>query len=321
MKKFLPIIIFAILAAGIVFASHGIELPSNLQKIAEYNQSQALVFVEKITIFVAFLAGLLSFLAPCSLAIAPAYFAATFKEKRKALPMTFAFFLGFTLTFIGLGIVASAIGHTFASLQLKYDYLVIMAGLALIILGLMSVFNKGFTLLRLKTNISPSFSGVFLMGVFFSFGWSACVGPILSGVLLIASLVSYAKAALLMFFYALGNFIPFLVLSSLIDKYNLLGSKWISGKEFNVNLLGKEHKFHTTSLISGLLLVAMGVIFLVYGNTSIFNLFDPFSVKFYEEGLQRSLLNASYTWAIALLVLIAASLVIWYSMRKKHEKD
>src|SRR3989338_8803924 len=201
MKKLFILFIFAILAIDLVLAANS-QLPIGLQKIEEYNKAQAQLFVEKITIFVAFLAGLLSFLAPCTLAIIPAYFAATFKEKKKALPMTIAFFLGFSLTFIVLGLVASAIGQTFATLQLKYDYLVIIAGLALLVLGLMSIFNKGFTFLKPKMKISPTFFGVFLMGIFFAFGWSACVGPILSGVLLIASLVSYVKAAVLMFFYA-----------------------------------------------------------------------------------------------------------------------
>ncbi len=319
MKKFLIFIIFVVLAVNVLAAVDS-QLPIGLQKIAAYNQSQAALFVEKITIFVAFLAGLLSFLAPCTLAIVPAYFAATFRERKKALPMTLAFFLGFSTTFIGLGLVASAIGQTFATLQLKYSYLVIIAGIALIVLGFMSIFNRGFTFIKPSMKISKSFAGVFLTGIFFAFGWSACVGPILSGVLLIASLVSYSKAALLMFFYALGNFVPFIVLSSLIDKYNILGSKWISGKEFKLNLLGKEHSFHTTTLISGLILVALGLLFLIFGNTSIINLFDPFNIKFSEEGWQRGLLSSSHALAIALLVIILASVIVWYSLRGKNEK-
>lgn len=318
MKKIFMLILFILLAAGIATAA---DLPPALQKIAEYNQQQANIFVEKITIFVALLAGMLSFLAPCTLAIIPAYFAATFKEKGKALPMTLAFFLGFTLMFIILGIIASAIGQTFGSLQLKYDYLVIFAGIALVILGIMSIFNKGFLLVKTNINIrKQTFFGVFLTGVLFSFGWSACVGPILSGILLIASLVSYAKAALLMLFYAIGNFIPFIVLSLLIDKYSLLDNKWVSGKELKLSLLGKEHTFHTTTLISGILLIAIGTLFLVYGNTSIINTLNPFNIKLTEQSLQRGLLDFQYSWAITLLALILLAVFIWLLKRKNHEK-
>lgn len=317
MKKVLILALLIVLFAGIVMAA---DLPPAIQKINEYNQQQANLFFEKISIFVAFLAGMLSFLAPCTLAIVPVYFSATFKEKKKALPMTIAFFLGFALTFIALGVIASAIGQTFSSLQLKYDYLVIIAGVALLILGFMSVFNKGFLLVKTQMPKNKNFFGVFLTGVFFAFGWSACVGPILSGILLIASLVSYTKAALLMLFYALGNFIPFIIFSLLIDKYNLLENKWISGKEFKLKLLGKEHLFHTTTLISGILLIGMGTLFLVFGNTNIINRIDIFGLKFVEEGLQRSLLEFKYSWAIALLVLVLLSLFIWLIRRQKHEQ-
>lgn len=293
------------------------ELPVGLQKIIEYNQQQAQFYLQNVTIFVVFLAGLLSFLAPCTLAIVPAFFSVTFREKGKALPMALAFFLGFSFTFMSLGLVASALGHTLASFQMNYDYLVVIAGFMLVIFGLMSIFNKGFAFIRMPMKLNPNFFGVFLMGVLFAIGWSACVGPILSGVLLIASLASYSKAAVLMLFYSLGNFIPFIVLSSLMDKYNLLNNKWISGKEFKLNLFGREMLFHTTTLISGILLVILGSLFLIYGNTAVINAFDPFKLKPVEEGLQRGLLGFDYAWAIALLVLAIALGIVWYSRHKK----
>ena len=88
-----------------------------------------------------------------------------------------------------------------------------------------------------------------------------------------------------------------------------------------MNLLGKEHSFHTTTFISGLLLVALGILFLANGNTGIINRLNIFNVKFYEEGLQRELLNSSYSWAIALLVFVAVAMIIWYTRRENGNEE
>lgn len=315
MNKIISVIIAILALSSIAFAA---DVPIGLQKILEYNQQQANMYVQSLTLFVVFLAGIVSFLAPCTLAIIPIYFSVAFKEKRRVLPMTILFFLGFTISFITLGLAASALGHTFTAMQIKYSYLILIAGILLIILGLLSIFNKGFTLFKPNLKLGSGPFSVFLMGMLFALGWSACVGPVLSGVLLIASLVSYTKAAALMFVYALGNFIPFIIISSLIDRYNLLENKWISGREFKANIFGKELIFHTTTLISGLLLLGMGLLFVIYGDTSVINNLDPFRLKFFEEGLQRKLVDFRYSWAIALLVALLASLLAWLALKRKR---
>src|SRR3989339_375763 len=85
-------------------------LPENLQKINEYNKGYFSNFLLKISIPIAFIAGLISFIAPCTLALFPAFFSYTFKEKREITKMSLVFFFGFALTFVAMGLIAGLIG-------------------------------------------------------------------------------------------------------------------------------------------------------------------------------------------------------------------
>src|SRR3989339_1270068 len=79
-------------------------------KINVYNQEKSEFYLQNISFLVAFLAGILSLLLPCTIAILPAFFSYTFKEKSDLVKMTLTFFLGFALIFVLFGILASTIG-------------------------------------------------------------------------------------------------------------------------------------------------------------------------------------------------------------------
>src|SRR3989338_3810841 len=99
------LILFAVfvLLISISFAQTG------LQKINVYNQQQAVFYLQNLSFFVAFVGGMISVLLPCTLAILPAFFAYTFKERKEITKMTLVFFAGFSMIFIILGIFAAAI--------------------------------------------------------------------------------------------------------------------------------------------------------------------------------------------------------------------
>ena len=109
-RRFYPAIVLLLLFSAPIFAdSH---LPIGLQKIEEHQRQQAQYYLQNISFLVAFIGGILSFLLPCTLAILPAFFAYTFREKKNITKMTSIFFLGFSLVFILFGILAAALGKS-----------------------------------------------------------------------------------------------------------------------------------------------------------------------------------------------------------------
>ena len=123
---------------------------TGLQKLADYSQQQAIFYLQNLSFFVAFIGGMISVLLPCTLAILPAFFAYTFKERTEITKMTLVFFAGFSSIFILLGIFASAIGQTLTSIQVAdTKLLILVAGVFLIIFGIMTILGKGFTFISI----------------------------------------------------------------------------------------------------------------------------------------------------------------------------
>ena len=313
-KQFFFILLFILLLFTAVSA---FDLPIGLQKILEYNQEQAGYYFDTITFFIAFLGGLLALLSPCTLAILPMYFSYGLKEQSTL--HTFAFFLGFTTVFILLGLIASALGQSLISFQTNNGLWVSLVGILLVVFGASQILGKSFALMPLKVFHAKNLFGVFVLGILFAFGWTACTGPILGGVLLIASVLgSYVKVSLLMFFYALGNFVPFFLLSFAIDGFRLSEISWIKGKIVSFTLLGKKFETHSTQIFSGALLVFMGLIFLFFQGTGIFNQTFANNLSIVGDDLQRSLLTSSFVSVLGVVVFLAFFVLLLYFLLRKR---
>lgn len=172
-----------------------------------------------------FLAGLASFLSPCVFALVPAYVsylggrtsASTEGQPptRQALSHGLAFVLGFSLVFIALGLLSSALGALLASMQ---GYLAKVGGVLAVVLGLQlaGVIHIPWLDydLRPQTKLQEerSYLSSAMMGVFFSAGWTPCIGPALGVILtLAANGGSPLQGALLLATYSAGLAIPFLL--------------------------------------------------------------------------------------------------------------
>lgn len=259
-------------------------IPVNIQLALE----QTLAEAEKITFLIAFLGGTLSILSPCLLPILPGFFATTFKAKKDVTKMTFIFFLGFALIFVLLGFSASFVGKLFLN---SLKDLTTIAGLFLIGFGIMSILGKGFSMFTFKGGRKNDTFGTFLTGTAFAIGWTPCIGPILGGVLTMATLANNpVNSGLLLFTYSVGMFIPLLALALFYDRYDLSKSRLIRGVQYKITILDRTITVHTTNLIAGLLLISMGIIFLIYGNTSVINQYDPFGTRDLYYTLQEKLM-------------------------------
>jgi cytochrome c-type biogenesis protein len=216
---------------------------------------------------VTFLAGLFSFLSPCTLPILPAYFAFTFQAKRDRVTiMSIAFFLGLATTIVVLGASATALSRfLFGYLSL----LTSLGGVLIIVFGVMSFFGIGFSGMQLLERPVGGIVGSYLYGATFALGWSACVGPILGALLTMLATqgIAVAQGALLAFVYALGLGTPLIIISTYFSRLGNGSKFWqvIKGKAYFVTIGGRELMLHTTSMASGVLLVLMGLL-LATGN-------------------------------------------------------
>ena len=207
---------------------------------------------------VALLAGLLSFLSPCTLPVAPAYVAYTFAASRRGvMGITIAFFLGLSVVFTLLGMSATLIGSFLKSHLAFFSQI---AGIAVMLFGLWTLSGRGFSGFKIRRQ-PVSYLGCFTFGGALALSWTPCVGPVLVAILLIASAASSAASGgLLLFAYGTGLALPLMAVSALIGKINKESAIWklMKGRELNVSIMKRKFSVHTTSLTSGLLFVVLG---------------------------------------------------------------
>jgi cytochrome c-type biogenesis protein len=218
--------------------------------------------ISQISVWLAFLAGLASFLSPCVFSLVPAYVGylgglAAGGEKNQASNrwVTFshglAFVLGFSTVFVLLGVAASFAGGLLFDLRF---WLAKIGGVVVVIFGLhmIGVFHIPFLAYDTRVQKAPDpklgYLSSALMGVFFSAGWSPCVGPVLGAILTIAiNGGSLSLGAVLLTAYSAGLAIPFLIAA--------LGIGWVT------TILKKYSKvMRYVEIAMGVILVIVGVL-------------------------------------------------------------
>jgi len=216
-----------------------------------------------ITLWLAFVAGLASFLSPCVFSLVPAYVGylggraaggeADEENRRVTFSHGVAFVLGFSVVFVFLGIAASAFGGLLYGIR---EWLAKIGGVVVIVFGLHMIGVFRIPLLEYDTrrqempDRNKGYIASALMGVFFSAGWSPCVGPVLGAILTLAiNGGSIAQGAALLTAYSAGLAIPFLIAA--------LGISWVSV------ILRKYNKvMRYTEIAMGVILVIVGVMLL-----------------------------------------------------------
>ena len=236
---------------------------------------------EEISALIALSAGLLSFISPCVLPLIPSYITyitgVSFKEltdveakgrlKWATIAHSCLFIMGFSTIFILMGASASYLGQ----LLNRYQYWIMRGGgVLIIILGLNFVIYRIFPLReifpflqrekRFQLKKKPfGYVGSFLAGIVFAAGWTPCIGPILSTILIYASTShNFTTGVVLLAMYSLGLGIPFF-LSSLA--FNAFLSAFARFRRYMDAIV----------LVSGFFMIGIGILFLTDSFRSISN--------------------------------------------------
>jgi cytochrome c-type biogenesis protein len=223
-----------------------------------------------VSIAIAFLAGIVSFASPCCLPLVPAYVSymvgttqpGSPRARRVAFQQALAFVLGFTVVFVALWASVGLVGY------LLKDYIPIMrvvGGAVLIVMGLhvagiirVSALYRQFTVptarVLAKSDsgdgtvkvMAPSYVRSGLLGVVFAAGWTPCIGPILGGIIGLASVnSSVGQGTILLFAYAFGLGIPFIAVA-------------VGATAVNEKLLWFRRHEAVVSLVTGGMLILVG---------------------------------------------------------------
>jgi len=237
-----------------------------------------------ISLSLAFLAGVLSFLSPCVLPLIPSYVSfitgisfkdltvGTDRKKIHYLTITnsIAFILGFSTVFIALGVSSSAVGSFFFQYM---DMIRIIGGVIVIIFGffIAGILKLDFLMIQKKIYLSgkpAGYIGTFVVGMTFAAGWSPCIGPILGTILVYAGSKGSALYGFqLLAVYSLGLAVPFFLSALAINVF--------------LSYSPKLARFmRVIMLISGLLLIIFGILLLTDQIRTLTRLFPDFGIKF-----------------------------------------
>jgi len=216
--------------------------------------SPGLMSFTELTGIVALTSGLLSFFSPCVLPMVPSYLVfisgITFddykelqatKYRRIVLIHSLAFVIGFSFVFVTLGLSSSVVGRFLSEYQ---TYIMRIGGLMLIVLGLyylnvirIPLFDRE-KVIHLQHKPVGLF-GSFLVGITFSLGWTPCIGPALSSILIIASTSEDIREGVyLLGLYSLGLAIPFMIAALVFNRLFSLLMRYGAIMRYSMKILG-----------------------------------------------------------------------------------
>ncbi len=188
-----------------------------------------------LTVWLAFGAGFLSFISPCCLPLYPSFLSyitgVTIDEVKKgrtvfrkqALYHTLFFIIGFSIVFIALGLSTSWIGSFFADYK---NLIRQLGGILLVVIGLvmLGIFKMDWMMRNWQIELKSrplGYTGSILVGITYAAGWTPCVGPILSGIIVLG-VTDPTRALTYTLAYTIGFAIPFFVMTFFVSKI-----KWL----------------------------------------------------------------------------------------------
>jgi cytochrome c-type biogenesis protein len=242
-----------------------------------------------VNVFVAFAAGVFSFLSPCVLPLIPSYLSfvsgvsldemrseqARLRVRWRVILNSLAFIAGFSLVFVSFGASASFLGGLFLAHR---NTIRVLGGAFVLLVGLylLGAFKIAALERYLQFNLKDKPAGYFgsiLVGITFAVAWTPCVGPILGATLALASTAGeVGRGTLLLTSYAAGLGLPFFLSALAINSF----------LQFSRSLRGYIQAIHAAG---GILLVVVGILLI----TDYMTILNSYALRFTPQWLLQRL--------------------------------
>lgn len=266
----------------------------------------------------AFIGGSLALLSPCGALLLPAFFASTVGSGPRLWLHGVVFYVGLVVVLVPLGIGAGVVGSVFVT---DRGVIIIAASVLLIVLGAAQVLGFGFDAARLlpgagtlqsQSDARAGLVKTVLLGAASGVA-GFCAGPILGAVLTLAAAQGdVVTAGTLLAVYGAGMVVPLTVLAALWGRIGTRTRAALRGRTFTV--LGRE--LHSTSVVTGLLILAVGILFWTTNGFIGVPELVPIDV---QAGLQAGVAAVAnpVVDVLVLVVLAGIGLPVWNRMRSR----
>ncbi|MGN6302981.1 MAG: cytochrome c biogenesis CcdA family protein [Angustibacter sp.] len=279
--------------------------------------------MSEVGLLAAFAAGVLALLSPCSALLLPSFFAYAFASRTAQLARTGVFYVGLLLTLVPLGVGAGAASSVFYGHR---PLLITVAGWFIIGLGVLQVVGRSFAVpfsSRLmgvagRATRRTGWASTLVLGAVYGLA-GFCSGPVLGAILTMAATQdSPVQGGLLLAVYALGMAAPLFALAALWDRFDLGRRRFLRGRLLQVG----RFEVHSTALVSGVLFVAIGVLFLRFdgtaGITGVLGSFDTTDLEFSAQQQVSEWTSRVPLWAVPATLAVVAGVV---TLRRARSRD
>ena len=243
----------------------------------------------EVNVFVAFAAGVFSFLSPCVLPLIPSYLSfvsgvsveemrgaqAAARVRTRVVLNSAAFILGFSLVFISLGASASFLGGLFLGYR---NFIRLVGGIFVVLVGLylVGLFKIAALERYLQFNLKDKpagYLGSVLVGITFAVAWTPCVGPVLGAVLALAGASGeVGRGIFLLSSYAAGLALPFFLSALAVNSFFQFSQKF-------------RRYIHAVHVMGGVLLIIVGVLLI----TDYMTFLNAYVLRFTPDWLLKKL--------------------------------
>lgn len=269
----------------------------------------------------AFLGGVLTLLSPCAALLLPAFFASSVGAGPRLLLHGVIFYAGLLILLIPLGLGAGFLGELFVT---QRQTIIVISSVILVLLGMVQIFGQGFDVSRLlpggstlrsRVGVSTGLGKSFVLGMTSSVA-GFCAGPILGAVLTLAATSGNSvSAALILSAYGAGMVVPLMVIAALWSRMGQRGQRMLRGRVFT--FLGRQ--WHTTSVLSGGLIIIVGVIFwTTNGLVGVPELIPAETQAWLQQ--TASLFGNPLIDIVAIIIATAVILILW-NRRQRHQRS
>lgn len=282
-------------------------------------RSRALAAEMEIGFVTAFLCGALALLSPCSALLLPAFFSSTVGARVRLVVHGTVFYFGLVLTLVPFGLGLGAFGTLFIT---QRGLIIAITSIVLVVLGIAQILGIGFDLSRFvpgahalhqKAHARTGLVRTLLLGAVSGIA-GFCAGPILGAVLTLAiGQGSTWAAGALLAVYAAGMVVPLVVIAALWERLGTRGRALLRGRTFTI--LGRE--LHTTSVITGLLILSVGIVFWTTNGLVGVPALIPTDVQTWAQERSSLLANPLFD-ILAILAIAAIVLTVWDLRRRRR---